>query len=53
MTTELQQEELEVICPPQTALVRQLATSHADRTMVEAAVTRVIRVVALPTAPVW
>ncbi|WP_344121345.1 glutamate--cysteine ligase [Kocuria aegyptia] len=52
LTTELQQEQLEVISPPQTTLAGQLETIRTGRALAEAAATRVGgRVVALPTAP--
>ncbi|GAA1757564.1 glutamate--cysteine ligase [Kocuria aegyptia] len=52
LTTELQQEQLEVASPPQTTLTGQLAAIRTGRALAEAAATRVGgHVVALPTAP--
>lgn len=54
VTVELQQEQLEVISPPQTTLAGQLAAIHIGRSVAEQAAARVGgRVVALPTAPGW
>lgn len=52
LTTELQQEQLEVVGPPQRTLVGQLAAIRTGRALADAAAARVgARVVALPTAP--
>lgn len=52
LTTELQQEQLEVASPPQTTLAGQLAAIRAGRALAEAAAARVGgRAVALSTAP--
>ncbi|MEX5257444.1 glutamate--cysteine ligase [Kocuria arenosa] len=52
LSTELQQEQIEVDCPPQTTLDGQLAAIRTGRALADAAAVRVGgRVVALPTAP--
>lgn len=52
VTAELQQEQLEVTCPPQTTLAGQLEAIRTGRALAEDAATRVGgRVVALSTAP--
>lgn len=52
LTTELQQEQIEVDCPPQTTLTGQLAAIRTGRALADAVAVRVGgRVVALPTAP--
>ncbi|MGQ1840124.1 glutamate--cysteine ligase 2 [Kocuria turfanensis] len=52
VTAELQQEQIEVVSPPQTTLAGQLAAIRAGRALADAAAARVGgRVVALPTAP--
>ncbi|MCY1157888.1 MAG: carboxylate-amine ligase [Citricoccus sp.] len=51
VSEELQEEQLEVISPPQTTLAGQLASIRAGRSLAERAAARVGgRVVALPTA---
>jgi glutamate---cysteine ligase / carboxylate-amine ligase len=51
VTEELQEEQLEVVSPPQTTLAGQLAAIRAGRRLAEQAAARVGgRVVALPTA---
>ena len=52
LTTELQQEQIEVACPPQTTLAGQLEAIRTGRALADAVAVRVGgRAVALPTAP--
>ena len=52
LTTELQQEQIEVACPPQTTLAGQLQAIRTGRALADAVAVRVGgRAVALPTAP--
>jgi glutamate---cysteine ligase / carboxylate-amine ligase len=53
LTTELQQEQIEVNCPPQTTFLGQLETIRTGRRLADEAAARVgSRAVALPTSPV-
>jgi carboxylate-amine ligase len=52
LTTELQQEQIEVDCPPRTTLAGQLEAIRVGRSLADEVAVRVgARAVALPTAP--